>query len=118
MRKNHAISVYGSARKICEVKGYYRKKSKLVTRKGKTFRMRVGKPKFVRPHIRYTKDRQTRFTFYGTMGECKQAVEKMRREHWVPKKQYTDRVSAVDFLKNPNKYADRGEWNDEQERSS
>jgi hypothetical protein len=109
---NKAVSVYGIASKVIKQSGYTYGQRKRVTyeRKGKTvsYLRRTGKTVKVPEHVNTLKPRETRFTFYGTPEQCKQAKDKIQKDNLVPRKQYSDRLSADKFLKNPDKYAIKG----------
>lgn len=129
MTRNHApstpmsaISIYGKARKIYTQPAYSYSQRKRVyspTVKKGSYLRRTGKTIHVKEHeIRMT-ERETRFTFFGSAEDCRKAIEFMKEKGLVPFRQFEDRLSARGFLKNPDKYARKGEWvNDTKERKS
>ena len=111
---NKAVSIYGIASKTIKQSSYTYSQRKRVTYelKGKTvsYLRKTGKTVKVPEHVNILKPRETRFTFYGTPEQCKQATDKIQKENLVPRKQYADRLSAEKFNKNPDKYAISGKW--------
>ncbi|MFZ0445101.1 MAG: hypothetical protein WAM95_10850, partial [Bacillus sp. (in: firmicutes)] len=97
----NGISIYGVASRIIKQSGYCYSQRKRVTyqKRGKkiSYLRKTGKVIQVRPHERHIDEKERRFTFYGTSEECKQAIKIMNKEGWVPKRQYEDRIPAVDY---------------------
>jgi len=114
MTRMHAIAIYGTSR--------YRKKVKV------TYKTRVWKRRSdgIKQRYRKTVTRRIsknvkggkRFTIYGDAKDVSEATRLVHEGQWIPKKMYTDRVSAKGFLSNPKLYARKGVWQDFNEKES
>jgi predicted YcjX-like family ATPase len=119
---NNAVSIYGIASKKIKHSSYTYAQRKRVTyeRKGKriSYLRRTGKTATVKEHVNNLKPRESRFTFYGTADQCNLAKQKMVEQGLVPRKQYTDRLHANAFLRNPGKYGISGKWLNQDTKAS
>ena len=127
------LSIYGVASRTIKQSGYSYSQRKRVTyqKRGKkiSYLRKTGKIIQVRPHERHVDEKERRFTFYGSAEQCREAKEKMSKEGWVPKRQYEDRIPAVDyttcygtvkkgFLSVPERYAVKGRWSTKETKAS
>lgn len=142
--KNTGISIYGVANQTIKQSKYTYPQRKRITytkQNGKTvsYLRKTGKTIIVESHIRNLKEKETRFTFYGTPEDCQKAKELMMQKGFVPKKQYADQIPCrtyttkprIDvlgkkirsktikgFLDFPEHYAHSGKWSKKETKAS
>jgi len=108
MAKTHAVALYGTT-KFKQLKTVTYKKRVWKIRKDHV-KQRYIKKIEARRHVYVYRDR--RITFWGSARDIKKAREKLDELGLIPKKKFVDKVSAKDFILNPEKYTKEGEWVD------
>jgi hypothetical protein len=89
LKRNNAISIYGTTKQIVTQPNYSYAQRKRInyTRNGKdiSYLRKTGKTIIVKEHNLELKQSTSRFTIYGTAEDCKKAKELIEKQGYVPK---------------------------------
>jgi hypothetical protein len=112
--KTHAVAIYGTT-KFKQLKTITYKKHVWKIRKDMV-KQRYIKKIEARRHVYVYRDR--RITLWGSAKDIKTARHIIDKYGLIPKQKFMDKVSAKDFIENPEKYTKEGEWVEKQEKDS
>jgi len=111
----NAVSIYGIVKSENHIKYEYSQRKRVYSKQAKQgyYLRKTGKT--IKVNYVVTKKHSARFTIYGTPKQIAEAKVKIEKGNYIPKrtrdKNYNqDRVKAEKFIKNPQKYGEKGKW--------